>query len=171
LFKTEYERLLAYTRYQLADLKHIEAEDVLHEVAFRVFSKIDFDTVVENVSAYIYRSIKHRIIDIIRKPKRTVSLQSLKEKKGAHVETEKLISGNESVEKIMEREELYDKLHEAIDSLSFDDQKIIIATEFEGKTMKELSQKWGIPQGTLLSRRHRALAKLYKILEQYRINL
>ena len=71
----------------------------------------------------------------------------------------------------MEREELYDKLHEAIDSLSFDDQKIIIATEFEGKTMKELSQEWGIPQGTLLSRRHRALAKLYKILEQYRKNL
>lgn len=167
LLKSEYEKLLAYTRYQLSDLKHIEAEDVLHEVAFRVFSKIDFDNVVENAAAYIYRSIKHKIIDIIRKPRRTISWQSLEEKEGANVKTEKFISGNESVEKNLEREELYDKLYQAINSLSLNDQKIIIATEFEGKTMRELSQEWGIPQGTLLSRRHRALAKLYKILEEY----
>jgi DNA-directed RNA polymerase specialized sigma24 family protein len=36
---------------------------------------------------------------------------------------------------------------------------------FEGKTIKELSHEWNIPVGTLLSRKHRALAKLRNILE------
>ena len=42
---------------------------------------------------------------------------------------------------------------------------IVIAIDFEEYTYKELSERTGIPAGTLMSRRHRALAELSKKLE------
>jgi len=39
-----------------------------------------------------------------------------------------------------------------------------MATEFENRTYEELSEEWDVPLGTLLSRRHRALSKLNKII-------
>ncbi len=57
ILKKEYNKLLSYTRYRLGEITDIDAEDVLHEVAFNVFSKIDFESTVENVAAYLYQSI------------------------------------------------------------------------------------------------------------------
>jgi RNA polymerase sigma-70 factor (ECF subfamily) len=167
LIKKDYNKLLEYTRYQLAELTHIDAEDVLHEVAFNVYKKIDFETAIQNVAAYVYRSIKNKVTDIIRKPRNTVSLDSLDEKGYSNSHPDSLISKDESVDKRLEREEMYDYLHRALNSLPSDYQNIIVATEFEEKTLQELSLEWNIPLGTLLSRRHRALAKLYKILEKH----
>ena len=55
-------------------------------------------------------------------------------------------------------------LREAIAQLRPDEQAVIIATEFEERSYEELSDEWEIPIGTLLSRKHRALSKLHKIL-------
>jgi RNA polymerase sigma-70 factor (ECF subfamily) len=56
-------------------------------------------------------------------------------------------------------------LKEAISQLRPDEQAVIIATEFENQTYEDLSEDWDIPIGTLMSRKHRALSKLQKILE------
>jgi RNA polymerase sigma-70 factor (ECF subfamily) len=53
---------------------------------------------------------------------------------------------------------------QAIEKLKPEQQEVIIATEFEGYTFEELSEKTGVPIGTLLSRKHRAMAKLYNML-------
>ncbi len=53
----------------------------------------------------------------------------------------------------------------AIQELSDIEQFIINQTEFEGKTFEQLSKELQIPIGTLLSKKHRALNKLYKILK------
>ena len=55
-------------------------------------------------------------------------------------------------------------LQQAILQLRPDEQAVVIATEFENQTYEELSQEWEVPIGTLLSRKHRALSKLHKIL-------
>ena len=41
---------------------------------------------------------------------------------------------------------------------------LILATSFENRTYEELSRQWNVPLGTLLSRKHRALSKMNKIL-------
>jgi RNA polymerase sigma-70 factor (ECF subfamily) len=56
-------------------------------------------------------------------------------------------------------------LKETISQLRPDEQAVIIATEFENQTYEDLSEDWDIPIGTLMSRKHRALSKLQKILE------
>jgi RNA polymerase sigma-70 factor (ECF subfamily) len=148
-------------------MRHIDAEDVLHEVAFNVFSKIDFETTIENIAAYFYRSVKNKITDIVRKPSKTVSLSSFEEAGGVNTLLEMTQNGDESVEKKLEKIELKEEIHRALQLLSPDYRNILIATEFEMKTLQELSDEWQVPLGTLLSRRHRALAKLQKILENY----
>jgi RNA polymerase sigma-70 factor (ECF subfamily) len=147
-------------------MRHIDAEDVLHEVAFNVFSKIDFETTIENIAAYFYRSVRNKISDIMRKPKKTFSLSSF-EKGGINTLLETTQNCDESVEDKLEKTELKEEIHRALQHLSPDYRNILIATEFDMKTLKELSDEWQVPLGTLLSRRHRALAKLQKILENY----
>jgi RNA polymerase sigma-70 factor (ECF subfamily) len=44
-------------------------------------------------------------------------------------------------------------------------KEIILAIDFEGYTYNELSEELGVPIGTLMSRRHRALGILLKKIE------
>jgi RNA polymerase sigma-70 factor (ECF subfamily) len=58
-----------------------------------------------------------------------------------------------------------DELKKAILSLKPDYRDIIIAIDFEGYTYKEIAEETSISQGTLMSRRHRAISLLHKKLE------
>lgn len=165
ILKQEYNKLLKYTRRKLGNMAHIDPEDILHEVAFNVFKRIDFESTVENIAAYFYRSIKNKITDVIRNPNRTVPLNSFEDADGSNLLLETTKDEDESIEDNLERKELYDQLHQALQLLQPDYRHIIIATIFEGKTVIKLSEEWEVPLGTLLSRRHRALAKLQNILE------
>jgi len=64
------------------------------------------------------------------------------------------------------RELMLDKVFEAMEKLKPEFQGIIWATEFEGRTFQELSQELGTPVGTLLSRKHRAIAALQKVFQK-----
>ncbi|MFO8235448.1 MAG: sigma-70 family RNA polymerase sigma factor [Bacteroidales bacterium] len=165
LSKKEYDKLLRYTKYHVRKITDIEAEDILHEVAFKVFSKVDFESTVENVVAYLYSSIKNKIIELARKPKKLITVDSLVDRNiyNESFKTTKNIYDNIEIE--MDREELYQLLYRAVQQLPPMYQSVIIATGFEGKTIKEFSKETDIPMGTLLSRRHRALSKLHDILE------
>ena len=43
-------------------------------------------------------------------------------------------------------------------------KEVIISFDFDGLSYKEISEETGIPEGTLMSRRHRALSILHKHL-------
>ena len=62
-------------------------------------------------------------------------------------------------------ENVYEKMMEAMDKLKSQERDIIIETEFNGRSFNELSIEWNTPVGTLLARKHRALSKLQKILQ------
>ena len=46
--------------------------------------------------------------------------------------------------------------------LNEDEKKLIVATEINGQTFKDLSRIWNVPVNTLLSRKSRAMAKMQK---------
>ena len=60
------------------------------------------------------------------------------------------------------------ELKQAIMSLKPHYRDIIIAIDIEGYTYEEISSEIGTPPGTLMSRRHRAVAQLHKELERKR---
>jgi RNA polymerase sigma-70 factor (ECF subfamily) len=72
--------------------------------------------------------------------------------------------GNESSE-IQPSDAMIAQPKASIEQLKPGYRDIIIAVDFEGYTYKEISQETGIPEGTLMSRRHRAIGILYKKLE------
>ena len=161
--RKDYQKLVGYIRRNLED-RFLEAspEDIVQDVALGLIDRLDLDFQIGNVAAYFYRSIKNKIIDYRRKKQRNISLETL----GKSKEGNDLL--NALPDESPEKNEYMDidpaDLREAISQLRPDEQALILATEYEDRTYEELSEEWEIPLGTLLSRKHRALSKLQKIL-------
>jgi len=163
-FRTEYHKLVGFVRSNLDERYGSDApEDIVQDVALSLISKLDPDTQIRNLTGYIYRSVKNRIIDYRNKKQRNVSIdQFTDEKKDNYLL-------NTLADETLAEESGYadidpEKLREAIGHLRPDEQAVIMATVFENQTYEELSAEWDIPVGTLLSRKHRALSKLHKYL-------
>lgn len=65
---------------------------------------------------------------------------------------------------------LTNQLKTAIMELKPPYRDIILAVDFEGYSYREISEETGIPEGTLMSRRHRAMGILLKKLE-HKVNV
>lgn len=169
-FTTEYQRLVNFVRgYFNERMYGIEAEDIIQDVALNIYTKASVNAPIENLAAYIFQSLRNRIIDIQRKKKNDTSLNGFEEERKMKI----LLDMDEEIydeEEDYENEFFQQKLYKAIEQLKPEEQAVIVETEFNGQTFKQLSKKWDIPMGTLLARKHRALGKLYDILQKEKIN-
>ena len=163
-FRVEYQKLVNFVRKNLDD-RYFDSspEDIVQDVALGLIDKLDLDAQIGNLTGYIYRSVKNRIIDYQKKKQRTVSIETFTDRKNGNY----LL--NTIADETLAEEKDYanigpEKLRQAISQLRPDEQAVIIATEFEDQTYEKLSLEWDVPLGTLLSRKHRALSKLHKIL-------
>lgn len=163
-FRMEYQKLVNFVRKNL-DERYFDAspEDIVQDVALGLIDKMDLDSQIVNLTGYIYRSIKNKIIDYQKKKQRTVSIENFTDHKNENYLLNTITDGT-----LAEETDYLDiapeELQRAIAQLRPDEQEVIIATSFGERTYEELSTEWEIPVGTLLSRRHRALSKLNKIL-------
>lgn len=140
-----------------------DAEDILQDVVLNLFEKVDFNSPVENLMAYVYRSLKNKIIDTGRKQRKEKHLSLYDDGSGENMLLKNLKADTSSETDYREIEKKIGAMFEKVGMLRPDQQEIILATEIEGYTFEELSQDWGIPIGTLLSRKHRAMEKLKKL--------
>ncbi|MEI7981516.1 MAG: RNA polymerase sigma factor, partial [Bacteroidota bacterium] len=162
-FRNEYQKLVNFVRKNLDD-RYFEAspEDIVQDVALGLIDKLDLDAQIGNLTGYIYRSIKNKIIDSQKKKQRTVSIENFTDRNNENyllnTLTDETLTENDysNIEPEL--------LQRATSQLRPDEQAVIIATGFEHQTYEELSGEWDVPVGTLLSRKHRALSKLHKIL-------
>jgi RNA polymerase sigma factor (sigma-70 family) len=60
----------------------------------------------------------------------------------------------------MGREDAEEALAEAIEELPAAQRNVLVATELEGRSFRELAEEWKTPIGTLLARKHRAVQAL-----------
>ncbi|MCK4639081.1 MAG: RNA polymerase sigma factor, partial [Bacteroidales bacterium] len=149
---------------------NLDAEDIVQDVALNIFTRVDFNSPVENVAGYIYRALRNKIIDIQRKKELPVdSMDKEEETKEGRI-IKQIPDTEEEVPEIARNEAMQKKMMQAIEKLKPEQQEVIIATDFEGYTFEELSEETGVPIGTLLSRKHRAMAKLYNMLTDKTIN-
>jgi RNA polymerase sigma-70 factor (ECF subfamily) len=169
-FAREYQNLLSYVKRYWRSDGETEPEDILQDVALNLFTKVDLDTPIENLLAYTYRSLKNKIIDRQRRKKPSMLSDFDDTKKGENYLLNEIAEEPVNPEFYEEQEEMFDSMFELIEELNSDQQEIIIRTEIEGQTFESLSKEWGIPIGTLLSRKHRAMSRLQKLfLEKYKI--
>ena len=154
----EKDRLVAYARQLIADEAARDGEDIVQDVALNIFRLADLPLPVENLSAYVYQALRNRAIDYLRRRRNQVSLDDEPgEGKGPSL-AEVLSDPALSTEAEINRSEIRRRLYQAIEGLSDDQKAVLIETEFQGRSFKELSRAWNIPLGTLLARKSRAMA-------------
>jgi RNA polymerase sigma factor (sigma-70 family) len=149
---TEWTRLVGFVRAWIADSAEWDAEDVVQDVIENLFEKADVTAPIADLSAYLYRSLRNRVIDLYRKPKRAAELP---------VELSDL---RYEASEELDREETRETLFAAIDELPLAQREVFVATELEGRSFKELAADWNTPIGTLLARKHRAVRALRETL-------
>lgn len=159
-FEVEYSSLKNYVRSKIKQTADSDAEDVIQDVALRIFSRPLDALPIHNIGGFVYNAIRNRIIDIMRVKKERVGDERTLER--LWIEFAGLFYENVPD---FYSDNLMEQLQLAIDELKPVYKDIIIAVDFEGYTYKEIAEDTGIPSGTLMSRRHRAMAILTQKLE------
>jgi len=166
-FRAEKERLLSYVRRLIDDTAEYDSEDILQEVMLNVFSRADVTAPIENLSGYIYQSLRNRVIDLLRKRKDfSVFLEDEIFGESDLSLSDILFDLRYDTFEMIEKKEMNQRMFEAIESLNIEERAVIIATELEECSFRELSKEWGIPIGTLLARKSRALSKIRAVIEK-----
>ena len=168
-FAEENQKFKSYVRRKIRSISEMDAEDIVEEVMMNMFARSDGWAHVENLTAYIYRSLHNRIVDYSRQSFRTVSLQSFLDEDGELPFIDLLADNTANVYSEAERREFMRRLAKAVSSLDPKQGAVFVATEMKGRTFRELSEEWGEPIGTLLSRKCRAVKALQNMLEDFKV--
>ena len=143
----------------------MEAEDIVSDLMTDLLERVDLLDRVENLSAYIYRSVRNKANDYLRRRNKTVSFDDSVSEDADHPLGVSIPEPQYDMTAELEASEIRDRLVQALDTLEPNQRAVWIATELEGCSFLELSEEWGVPIGTLLARKHRANAALQKELQ------
>ncbi len=157
--ESERQRFVHYARSLVRDRTEMDAEDIVHDVLIKVLERADVTT-PENLAAYVFRSVKNRVIDNIRTRRPTVSLDAELGRRERLVDL--LQDQRPDALEVLQTEEGKRALFIALDTLSEMERDVVITHEFEGTSFREMSDMWNVPQNTLLSHKSRAMKKLKK---------
>jgi RNA polymerase sigma factor (sigma-70 family) len=167
LFVREKSRFLSFVRLRLFDLSGMDAEDILSEVTYNLLRRADVIGEVENLSAYVYRSLANRVTDHQRQSVPLVPAIDVPDPAQPAVPVLPPDS-RPRPDQSLQQAELRDSLYRAIDTLNPAERAVWIATEIDERSFRELSEDWDEPIGTLLSRKSRATEKLRQQLSEYK---
>jgi len=153
LIASEWNRFVGYVRSRIDDSAERDAEDVVQDVVERLFERDDLAEPIVDLTGYIFRSLRNRVVDLYRR-KRAPSEELSGEIADIRYEAEEA----------MGRQDAEEALAEAIEELPAAQRNVLVATELEGRSFRELAEEWQTPIGTLLARKHRALRALRESL-------
>lgn len=160
-FREEYHSLTGFVKSRISDTADGDAEDIIQDVALRIFSRPEDALPINNIAGFVYNAIRNKIIDVMRTKKEKLYDDTALE----NLWTEFSELFYDAQEQPYPKE-LTNQLKDTVMSLKPVYRDIILAVDFEGYSYKEISRETGIPQGTLMSRRHRAMSLLLKNLKQ-----
>ena len=157
--KSERQKLIYYVRSLLQETAEMDAEDLVHDVLLKILEKTDLNAPLEYMAAYVYRSLKNRVIDYFRTRKSTLSLDGDQDGESGRL-IDLLYDLRPNALALLQTGQGKEELFTALERLSEMEKEVIIAHELEGIPFKELAQTWEVPQNTLLSHKSRAMKKL-----------
>jgi RNA polymerase sigma factor (sigma-70 family) len=157
-------RLRNYIRKYVVDLE--ATEDILQDVLVELVEAYRLLKPIEQVTGWLFRVAKNRIIDRFRSRK----LESLSEARigsGEDAVTleDLLPSPDGGPEAAFVRNLLLDEIEEALEELSPEQRYVFVAHEWDGVSFKELAETTGTSVNTLLSRKRYAVLHLRRRLE------
>ena len=156
-------RLFSFIRSRVKNDE--DAEDILQDVWYQLSSIVDTEP-IEQLSAWLYRVSRNRIVDKKRKQS-TLSIEELayENEDGEMVFPDDLLSDRMNPESEFEKEYLKKMFFKAIDELPEKQRDVFVWNELEDLTLQEISDKTGENIKTIISRKRYAVAQLRERLQ------
>ena len=160
-------RLRNFIRRRVDD--ESEAEDILQDVFYELIEAYRLMKPIEQMSAWLFRVARNRIIDRFRKKKPEPFAAARDPETGVEDSSllleEFLPSPDAGPEAEYARSILLEELDAALEELPEEQREIFVAHEIEGRSFKEISAETGVGVNTLLSRKHHAVLHLRRRLK------
>ena len=151
----EQSRLRNFIRRRVSDPG--DAEDILQDVFYTLVEANRLLMPIEHVTAWLFRVARNRITDLFRKKRPDllddVAVADLMPASDAGPEAQ-YASG-----------ELVDELLSAIAELPAKQRAVFVAHVVEGRSFKDIAAETGVSVNTLLSRKHYAVLRLRRRLQ------
>jgi RNA polymerase sigma factor (sigma-70 family) len=161
LFETYGERLKHRARSILRS-EH-EADDAIQDVMLSILEAPYALPNIESLLGWLYTLVRRRCVDIIRRD------VSRKAREQTAVGMEVLFTGTTDPATLMEQDEVADLVAEAIDRLPALQRDAFVMNALDGLTFREISASTGVPMGTLMARKKRAVESIRKHLARHGI--
>ena len=124
----------------------------MQDVAFSLLARTDVLVPIKSLSAYVYQSLRNRVIDSLRSRRPFVPYDESDEEESGGYIAYMLQEEGLDFDREVTRAELRESIFEAIDDLPDDQKAIVVETEMNGRTFRELSEEWGVPLGPFCAR-------------------
>lgn len=142
---------------------HDDALELSQEAFVRAFKAIDRFDVSRPFYPWLYRIVKNLCLNHLKRRSRRQEISiDVVEPWGHGI----LASSGTGPAEAAERNELRDRLWQAIDHLSPDHREIILLRHFQEMSYAEIAEAIGCPRGTVMSRLHAARRNLRERLGQ-----
>jgi RNA polymerase sigma factor (sigma-70 family) len=157
LFREHARGLLGRARRVLGS--QADAEDAVQEVMVLLLESPSVLGSVDRMAAWLYTLVRRRAIDILRAKTRR------RRREGEDLVGE-LLDQTADIGAALENEELARVLADAIRELPEPLANAFTANAIEGVTFRELSERTGVPMGTLMARKKRATDRIRERLRR-----
>ena len=142
-----------------------DAEDILQDVFYRLVTSYSVTEPIEELTSWLFRAARNRIIDWYRKRKADpFSTLDLEESLPVRLE-EILFDPEVDPDTLFARSRVWTELSDALDELPDRQREVFVLHELEGKTFKEIAEITGELVNTLLSRKRYAILTLRERLQ------
>lgn len=156
----EYGRLRSFIRRRVTDPG--DAEDVLQDVFYELVAAYRMMQPIEQVTAWLFRVARNRIIDLFRRRNREQLRAAAQEQdpSGACELLDSLPSPEAGPEAARMRNLLLQELNGALDELPEEQREVFVAHELMGYSFSEIAARTGTGENTLRTRKYYAVQYL-----------
>src|SRR5712671_4225906 len=145
-----------------------DAEDILQDVLHEFVQAYRLPEPIEQVSAWLFRVARNRIIDRFRKKRDRLTIEMIEESEEGASEYQldlALPALDAGPEAVYARSVLLETLQQALDELPTDQREVFVAHELEGRRFKDMALQSGAGINTLLARKRYAVLYLRRRLQ------
>ncbi|MCQ2958733.1 MAG: RNA polymerase sigma-70 factor [Bacteroidales bacterium] len=159
LFQSIYEQYYAKLCVFAASIlnNEEEAEEIVQNVIYKLWEKRDSYDSIENLSSYLFRSVKNHCIN-------TINHKKTEEKYLNEAWTELKSIEIKSIEYPFEKDNKEEQLHSAIQTLPERCKEVLSMSKFEGLKNKEIAEQLNISVKAVEANITRAFSLLRKTL-------
>ncbi len=156
----EYGRLRNFIRRRVSDPG--DAEDILQDVFYELVAAYRMMQPIEQVTAWLFRVARNRIIDLFRRRRREQMRTAIQDedRSGASELLDQLPSPGAGPEAARMRNLLLQELNAALEELPQEQREVFVAHELMGYSFSEIAAGSCIGENTLRTRKYYAVQYL-----------